>query len=90
MGTVGQRSSFQLTLTRINSFDSAFGTKFYYIFADVNGNVFKWGTTTYLDMDVGDSVSLKGTIKEHNEYNNNKQTELSRCKVEAMVKAALY
>lgn len=90
VGTIGQRSSFQLTLTKINSFDSAFGTKFYYIFADTSGNVFKWGTSSYLDMDVGDHVLLKGTIKTHGEFAGTKQTEITRCKVEAMVKAALY
>ena len=35
------------------------------------------------DVNTGDKVILKGTIKEHNEYRGYKQTVLTRCKVVA-------
>ena len=51
-----------------------------YKFIDIEGNVFIWITSCYIDMDK--RIKLRGTIKEHSEYNNVKQTVLTRCKVE--------
>ena len=65
-----------------------------YILKDAEGNTFTWKTTNGLGIDVkknehitwesaeeGQTVVLKGTVKEHNEYNGEKQTVLTRCKV---------
>ena len=62
-----------------------------HIMKDADGNTFTWktGNTLYIptgdgDFDVannGDTVVLKGTIKEHSEYKDEKQTVLTRCKV---------
>ena len=34
-----------------------------------------------IEVEEGNSLKLKGTIKDHSEYNNQKQTVLTRCKV---------
>ena len=62
-----------------------------HIMKDADGNTFTWktGNTLYIptcDGDFvvankGDTVVLKGTIKEHSEYKDEKQTVLTRCKV---------
>lgn len=65
-----------------------------HILKDAEGNTFTWKTGHGLGMDVskneyitwksaeeGQTVVLKGTVKEHNEYNGEKQTVLTRCKV---------
>lgn len=65
-----------------------------HILKDADGNTFTWKTTNGLGMDVskdeyirwkvaqeGDTVILKATVKEHTEYNEEKQTVLTRCKV---------
>ena len=54
---------------------------------DDSGNVAIWFTSAG-DMEVGKTYRIKGTIKEHSEYKEIKQTILSRCKVIAEEKAA--
>ena len=51
-----------------------------YVMATEEGNVFTWSTGKYIG-DVGSVVSLIGTVKEHTEYREVKQTVLTRCKV---------
>ena len=76
----------------VNSF-KGYGTDTMYVhtFKDAEGNKLVWKTGnslgTWLDngdwchYEEGDSVVLKGTIKKHKEYRDEKQTVLTRCKV---------
>ena len=41
-----------------------------------------WKTTLFLDLDRNQEVTIKGTIKDHDEYDGVKQTVLTRCKFE--------
>lgn len=41
------------------------------------------GTGKSIGHEVGDVITVSGTIKEHNEYPGEKQTVLTRCKVAA-------
>lgn len=77
-----------------------FGTETIYIhtFKDSNGNKLTWKTgtdnfrwrlneaTNEFDRVIADGaqVNLKGTIKGHSEYKDEKQTSLTRCKVSAV------
>ena len=69
-------------------------TKFVHTFADENGNKFVWKTSNSVGRWVGDAdeqywetfqegetVHLRGTIKAHDEYKDEKQTILTRCKL---------
>lgn len=56
-------------------------TVFVHIFKDADGNVFTWRTQKGLDMDWDTPVVVTGTVKNHSEYKDEKQTELTRCKV---------
>lgn len=62
-----------------------FGTTTMYIhtFKDVDGNKLIWKTGCCLDSTIEESmeITLKGTIKAHSEYKDEKQTVLTRCKV---------
>lgn len=51
-------------------------------FADAEDNVYVWKTTNgCVDQDLGSKkVVLDGTVKEHKEFNGEKQTVLTRCK----------
>lgn len=71
---------------------SGYGTETVYIhtFKDDAGNKLVWKTTAtighwsedgYEGYNEGDRVRLKGTIKEHSEYKDEKQTVLTRCRV---------
>jgi hypothetical protein len=46
-----------------------------------NGNILTWWTGTSPDVEADDEVDVKGTIKKHDEYNGQKQTVLTRCKI---------
>lgn len=68
---------------------SGYGTETCYIhtFEDTMGNILVWKTTSSLyEIKEGDTVSLKGTVKAHDEYKGEKQTQLQRCKVEVLQK----
>lgn len=72
---------------------SGYGTDIVNIhrFADDEGNLLVWKTTAYLErideegflafIEHGTRVTLRGTVKAHDEYRGTKQTVLSRCKV---------
>lgn len=88
---VGQRIEEVVTITHIASFDTHFGwktiTKWIYTFANDEGTVFVWKTTSPCDRVVngvyrprleGDRVRIRGTVKDHEEYRGVKQTVLQR------------
>ena len=76
---------------------SGFGkeTIYIHIFKDDHGNKLTWKTATNIgwwegeawdstwhSYEAGDAVALRGTVKDHTEYKDEKQTVLTRCKVE--------
>lgn len=98
VGNVGDKYNSVVTYNGSAHFEvksfSGYGTDTMYVhnFTDANGNKIVWKTGkslgTWLDngdwlhYEDGDTVTLKGTIKEHKEYKDEKQTVLTRCKVE--------
>lgn len=65
-------------------------TQYLHTFEDESGNVLVWKTTSpiarevgdhYIDVNKGETVTVKGTVKEHGEYKGIKQTVLTRCKI---------
>ena len=53
-----------------------------YTFRDDKGDAIIWKTSKCLGIENGVMVHIKGTIKEHSEYEDEKQTVITRCKVE--------
>lgn len=91
VGNVGDKLS--LTLTYIKSFfyESQYGTCFFHLFSDTDGNMFKWSTNKSLNfkregrsysLDQGATLTLTGTVKDHEDYRGIRQTVLIRCKYE--------
>lgn len=83
VGEVGQRIE---VLATVEKSIKIFGQKFSYydsgvsyinVMRDDAGNVLIWKT----DRELTGKLSLKGTIKEHKDYNGLKQTVLTRCKI---------
>lgn len=60
-----------------------YGTETCYVhtFVDANGNKLIWNTTRGICAEEGSEINLRGTIKDHREYNGEKQTYLLRCKI---------
>lgn len=80
-GSIKDKVNLNVKLTRRGNFDTQFGTTFVYTFEDAEGHQLIWKTVNWLEQKIGESLTIKGTIKAHSEYKGIKQTELTRCKV---------
>lgn len=83
VGAVGDKVNMTLRLARVSGFESCFGYTSVYTFEDDRHNKIVWKTGKSIGHEVGDVITVSGTIKEHNEYRGEKQTVLTRCKVAA-------
>ena len=63
----------------ITSWPNQFGVTRLYKIVDKSGNVYIWKTGNFVDETSG--VTIRGTVKSHNEYEGILQTELTRCKI---------
>ena len=82
-GTVGDKvKGIEVTGRCIAGYDTQFGYTYIYKFTDNNNHVFIWRTGNSIDTnDEGTFTgTINGTIKAHDEYANEKQTVLTRCK----------
>ena len=81
-GDVGDKITTEATVERVTGFDGQYGYMYVYNFKDVQGRVLVWFTSKALmTVNEGDTITIKGTIKNLNEYKGIKQTVLTRCKV---------
>ena len=87
VGAEGEKVELTLRLVKVGGYDTFFaGRETYvsvYTFEDENHNKLVWKTQKGIDGEVCDFFKVKGTVKEHSEYRGEKQTVLTRCKVEA-------
>ena len=88
VGTVGEKLEMEVTYIGSPRFErpsfGGWGTETCYIhtFKDANGNKLVWKTSSAIwDIEEGQKVTVRGTVKEHNEYKGEKQTNLIRCKI---------
>jgi multidrug efflux pump subunit AcrA (membrane-fusion protein) len=94
VGQVGEKVDFKGTYVRTGSWQQkAFGgygtdTMYIHTFKDSDGNVFTWKTQKNVDLNYGEPVDVRGTVKEHSEYKDEKQTALTRCKITAAFNVA--
>ena len=86
-GAVGDKIDLDVILEKSAWFEipsfRGFGTDtmHIYTFRDDKGNAIIWKTSKGLGIENGQRVHIKGTIKEHSEYDDEKQTVITRCKV---------
>lgn len=66
-----------VTAKLITSWEGDFGMTYLYRFVDGSGNVFIWYASKKIS--VHDGMTIKGTVKNHSEYDGIKQTVLTRC-----------
>jgi len=82
-GEVGTRYDFEgLEVVRTYTIEGTYGDKNIVTMRDSDGRCIVWkGTSPFaLGLETGDIVSGKGTVKEHGEWKDFKQTDLTRCK----------
>lgn len=94
IGQIGGKIEIEATYTKSASFTTHYsyygGTSYIHQFKDDNGNIIIWKTANSVEevkdgehrfIDEGSRVRIKGTVKDHSEYRDQKQTALIRCKV---------
>lgn len=82
VGEVGARLTLNTTAAvLLTSWANDFGITYLYKFSDEAGNVYIWYASRAIALQ--ESMTLKATVKAHNERNGVKQTVLTRCKVVA-------
>ena len=82
VGEVGEKIDKELKLEFSHPFISSFtgDPMCVYKFVDEFGNIYTWITNDRSDLKDGYSYNIKGTIKNHSEYRDEKQTVLTRCR----------
>lgn len=86
-GKIGDKIDITGKINRAGHYETQFGTVVIFKIIDADGNIFVWKTTTYIDIENDSFVNVRGTIKDHNEFRNEKQTVLTRCKITECVPA---
>lgn len=81
VGIVKVREEFNLTLKNHFTGISQYGEYHRYIFNDDSGNIMIWKASSPADLEDGKRYKIRGTVKEHSEYKNVKQTIITRCEV---------
>ena len=85
LGQVGDTMQFwDLICVKVYQYPSVYGDVNVYTFKDPEDNTIVWSTSKYLeDIDDPDArFYLTGKIKDHKEWKGDKQTIVTRCKVE--------
>lgn len=86
VGEIGKRLKLKVKYIRSSWFESSFWgnvvTTYIHKFVDTDNNVFIWKTTNGICEEYDTEFTLVGTVKEHSEYDGEKQTVLTRCKYE--------
>ena len=77
VGEIGQRLDLTLTVSRVIELDGNYPSTMHF-FTDENENVYIW-TTASKHLAVNKTYKMRGTIKDHRTYKNEKQTILTRC-----------
>ena len=78
VGKIGERLDLVLTVERDVNLNNYFGSSQMHIMHDEEGNVFVW-TTSARSWAEGSQRLVRGTVKDHKVYRNERQTWLSRC-----------
>jgi hypothetical protein len=81
LGEKGERLELEAEVVMMRDVDSFYGPSVLFKFV-ADGNVLTWfcsGRTP--DVEVGDKVQVRGTVKKHDEYKGTKNTQLTRCTV---------
>lgn len=80
IGQIGERLDLTLTVQRTFVFDGAYGKSTMHIMKDDRGNEFIW-TTGAKTLVVGETYTMRATVKDHKIYKGVNQTILTRCAI---------
>lgn len=77
-GAIGDRIEVTVTVDKNITVSGYYGVSNMHIMSDAEGNVYVW-TTASKSWSEGTQKTIRGTVKDHREYKNTKQTILTRC-----------
>ena len=77
-GNIGERLELFLTVEKTIELDGNYGRSTMHLMYDECGNLYVW-TTASKSWAVGSEHHIRGTVKDHRTYKNEKQTVLTRC-----------
>ena len=80
-GTIGKREVFTLTVVGRREIESDWGGTTLVMFRDAAGNKAKWFASEAGEFQLDRTLTVKATVKAHDEYKGSRQTELSRAAV---------
>lgn len=86
VGQVGDKIEKAVKIIMAHCYENRFGYGTMYKMIDEEKNVYTWFTSGRADMNEERTYSLKMTIKAHDEYQGQKQTVVTRCKILQEVK----
>lgn len=84
IGKIGERITFNVASTKIvTSWETDYGMVHLVKFVSVDGNVFMWKSSSVHNLpdDFELIESITGTVKDHTEFRDVKQTFITRCKI---------
>lgn len=77
-------SDLKVAVTVVFHRENAYGDSTLLIMQTSEGHLIKWSASKWIDVNVGDVLMIKGTVKDHSVYNGQDQTVLTRCKIEKL------
>lgn len=85
-GEVGKRyKNVVVTLSTLTSYETDYGVTMIYKMVDAENHVFTWKTSNYF---IPGNYTVAMSVKDHKEYRGQKQTEVTRCKLQSVEAAA--
>lgn len=84
-GSVKDKLDLTVTVESTRTMDSHYGTTTLIVMVDATGNRYKWFASGFVSAAAGDQLTIKGTVKAHDEYRGTKETILTRCKILARI-----
>ena len=79
VATEGERITATVTVKNVKGFDGQYGISYLVTMTTPEGNVLKtFASGDFGNVEVGQTLTIKGTVKKHDLYKGNKETMLSR------------
>lgn len=80
VGEIKERIEFEAQVIGVYGTEGHYGHTDIVKFKDADRNLFTWFASGYVGLERGDRISIKGTVKKHDEFRDIKQTVMTRCK----------
>lgn len=79
VGDIGDKIELDLTCDKAVTMDGYYGMSMFHVLHDACDNLFVWSTTA-IALEEGKTYHVRGTVKDHRTYRNQKQTVLKNCR----------